>query len=144
MTSSSRASAGLGQSNLGLTSRQLGDDVIVIDVTGELDMATAVGLHAYLVEKTAARPAHVVLALRGVTFFASSGLNLLVAAHKGEGGIHGELHLTGVTANRVVKRVLDVTGLTAVFDIHDNEDELLSELTAREGVEQQRDHSATP
>jgi anti-sigma B factor antagonist len=90
--------------------------------------ATAVQLQAYLVEKTAARPGHVVLALRGVTFLASCGLGVLVAAHKGGCDIHGKLHLTGVMSNRVVKRVLDVTGLTAVFDIHENEDKLLSEL----------------
>ena len=60
MTGSSPASAGLGWSNLGLSSRQLGSDVIVVDITGEHDMATPVHLQAYLVEKTAAGPAHVV------------------------------------------------------------------------------------
>jgi anti-sigma B factor antagonist len=128
VTSSGPASAGLGQSNLGLSSRQLGSAVLVIDITGELDIATAVQLQAYLVEKTAARPGHVVLGLRGVTFLASCGLGVLVAAHRGGGDIHGKLHLTGAMSNRVVKRVLDVTGLTAVFDIHENEDKLLSEL----------------
>jgi anti-anti-sigma regulatory factor len=86
MTGSSPASAGLGWSNLGLSSRQLGSNVIVVDITGELDMATPVQLQAYLVEKTAAG------------------------------------------SNRVVKRVLEVTGLMAMFDIHENEDKLLAEL----------------
>jgi hypothetical protein len=31
-------------------------------------------------------------------------------------------------SNRVVKRVLEVTGLMAMFDIHENEDKLLAEL----------------
>jgi len=58
----------------GLSNRQLGSNVIVVDITGELDMATP------------------------------------------------------VVSNRVVKRVLEVTGLMAMFDIHENEDKLLAEL----------------
>ena len=108
--------------------------MIVIDVIGELDLATAPQLQAYLVEKTAPRPVHVVLDLRGVTFLAAYGLGLLVVARQGGDGIHGELHLTGVTSSRAVKRALDLSGLSALFDMHDNEDALLPELTRVEEV----------
>jgi anti-sigma B factor antagonist len=134
VTGSGSASAGSGQPNLGLRCRQLGNDVIVIDVIGELDMATAPQLRAYLVEKTAPRPAHVVVDLRGVTFLAAYGLGLLVAAHQGGDDIHGELHLTGVRFSRAVKRALDLSGLSALFDVHDNQDALLPELTRVEEV----------
>ncbi len=43
-------------------------------------------------------------------------------------GIHGELHLTGVTTNPRVRRVLQVTGLLAAFDIHDDIENLLCRL----------------
>jgi len=118
-----------GTPHLELSCRQLGDDVFVIAVAGELDMATAPQLRAYLMDKTAPRPSHVVLNLAGVTFLASHGLGVLIDARDGHADIHGELHLTGVTPKRQVARTLDLTGLTPLFDIHDDEAELLRQLT---------------
>jgi anti-sigma B factor antagonist len=91
-------------------------------------MATVSQLCAYLRDKTASHPAHLVLDLGGVAFLASSGVGLLMAARDGQEGIHGELHLTGVAANRAVHHVLEVTGVLARFDIHDDEDDLLRRL----------------
>ncbi len=117
-----------GRPGLGLYCRQVGDDTVAVSVVGELDPATAPQLRAYLVDKTASRPAHLVIDLSAVTFPASPGLGVLIEARDGQEGIHGELHLTGVTANRPVQRVLEVTGLLARFDIHDDEDDLLHRL----------------
>jgi anti-anti-sigma factor len=83
---------------------------------------------AYLRDKTASRPAHLVLDLSGVTFLASTGVGLLIAARDGQGGIHGELHLTGVAADRAVHHVLQVVGVLARFAIRDDEDDLLRRL----------------
>ena len=102
---------------------------MVVSVAGELNIATVPQLRAYLRDTTASRPAHLVLDLSGVTFLASSGVGLLIAARDGQGGIHGELHLTGVTANRAVHHVLEVVGVLARFAIHDDEDDLLRRLT---------------
>jgi anti-sigma B factor antagonist len=118
----------VGGSELVLSCRQVGNSVVRIGVAGELDMATAPQLRAYLVDKTASRPAYVVLDLSGVTFLASHGIALLLEARDGREGIHGELHLTGVAANQSVTRVFDVAGLTPCFDIHDDEEELLRRL----------------
>ncbi len=128
MTAWDSPPVGPGGLNLDLRCRQIGNDVIVVSVAGELDLATAPQLRAYLVDKTASRPAHLVLDLGGVTFMASAGIRLLIEAHSGSDGIHGELHLTGVTTNPRVRRVLQLTGLLAEFDIHDDEDELLHRL----------------
>jgi anti-sigma B factor antagonist len=117
-----------GGPELDLSCRQAANDVIAVAVVGEPDTGTAPQLRAYLAEKTARRPTHVVLDLSGVTFLASHGIALLTEAREGRDGIHGELHLTGVTANRSVERVLDLMGLTPRFDIHDDEDELLRRL----------------
>jgi anti-anti-sigma factor len=113
---------------LELTCRQGGDDVIVITVRGDLDLATVPQARTYLQDKTAARPGHVVLDMAGVGFMSSHGVRLLLDAHEGCDDIHGRLHLTGVSANQPVKRVLDITGLTLLLDIHDDQDHLLRTL----------------
>jgi hypothetical protein len=43
-------------------------------------------------------------------------------------GIHGRLHLLGVHGNHMVTRVLDLTGMLPLLDIHDALDELLEHL----------------
>jgi len=113
---------------LELTCRQVGDGVLVIAFVGELDLATAPQARAYLQDKTAARPGHVVLDLARVEFMSSHGVRLLLDAHEGCDDIHGRLHVTGVSSNPPVKRVLDLTGLTLLLDIHDDQDRLLREL----------------
>jgi anti-anti-sigma factor len=68
------------------------------------------------------------LDLPGVGFLSSHGVRLLLDAHEGCDGIYGHLHLTGVSSNRPVKRVLDLTGLTPLLDIHDDQEQLLRGL----------------
>ena len=128
MSGAHSPSAPHGGPGLELTCRQVGDDVLVIAMTGELDMVTAPQARAYLQDKTAARPGHVVLDMAGVGFMSSHGVRLLLDAHEGCDDIHGRLHLTGVSANQPVKRVLDITGLTLLLDIHDDQDHLLRTL----------------
>jgi anti-sigma B factor antagonist len=111
-----------------LTYRQVGDDVIVIALVGELDMVTTPQARAYLQEKTAARPQHLVLDLSGVAFMGVGGLRLLIDALQGRDGIQGELHLTGVASNWPVERVLDLTGSAPLFDVYDDQDELVRKL----------------
>jgi anti-anti-sigma factor len=113
-----------------LSSCEVGDDVVVVALVGELDMVTTPRARSYLQEKTAGLPRHLVLDLSGVAFMSAGGLRLLVDALRSRDGIHGELHLTGVIANRPVERVLDLTGLAPLFDIHDDQDELFGELAS--------------
>jgi anti-sigma B factor antagonist len=103
-------------------------DVCVTHLTGELDMATAPLLAQYLREHTATRPSDLVLDLGGVTLLAAAGLALIVEALNNGSGIHGRLHLTGVTDNRPVQRVLQLTGLLSVLDVHDDLQTLLHTL----------------
>jgi anti-sigma B factor antagonist len=102
--------------------------VCVAYLACELDMGTAPFVTEYLREQTGTRPADLVLDLSGVTLLAAAGLALIVNAHKNEDGIHGRLHLTGVVGNRPVARVLQLTGLTQVLDVHDDLQALLDAL----------------
>ena len=102
--------------------------VCVAHLSGELDMATAPLLADYLREQTAYRPTELVLDLGQVTLLAAAGLALIVRALNNDSGIHGQLHLTGVTGNRPVEHVLRLTGLTSILDIDDNLQTMLDTL----------------
>jgi anti-sigma B factor antagonist len=100
----------------------------MVRLAGELDIATVPALADYLSEQTAANPVHLALDLAAVTLLAADGVALIVRAHRNEHGIHGRLHLLGVTGNRPVERVLDLTGMLAVLTVHDSLDDLWEHL----------------
>jgi anti-sigma B factor antagonist len=104
-------------------------DVCVVALSGELDVATVQVLAEFLREQTATtQPAHLVLDMAAVGFLASAGVALIVTAQRDDAGIHGQLHLVGLTHNRPVTRVLDLTGVLPFLDVHDDLDHLLNEL----------------
>jgi anti-anti-sigma factor len=102
--------------------------VCLIRLAGELDAATTPELTHYLREQTTTRPTHLVLDLAHVQFLASAGIGLILTALHNAEGIHGRLHLLGITDNHLVARVLDLCGLRPLLDIHDSLDELLDDL----------------
>jgi anti-sigma B factor antagonist len=85
-------------------------------------------LVGFLRDTTARDPAHLVLDLAGVRFLASAGVGIIMSAMQNADGIRGQLHLIGVTDNPVVARVLDLTGVRPLLDIHDGLDHLLAHL----------------
>jgi anti-sigma B factor antagonist len=103
-------------------------DVCVAHLAGELDIATAPVVADQLRRETATPPAELLLDLSGVTHLAAAGLALIVAAMNNDRGIHGRLHLVGVSGNRPVERALEITGLLAVVDVHDDLQALLDAL----------------
>jgi anti-sigma B factor antagonist len=102
--------------------------VCVVHVAGELDMATVPDLADYLRERTASCPEHLVLDMAGVSHLSATGVSLLVNARHNHLDIHGRLRLVGVAENRLVRRVLDLTGVLALLDVHDSLDALLNRL----------------
>jgi anti-anti-sigma factor len=102
--------------------------VCLVRLAGELDSATAPPLIAFLRDTTVRNPAHLVLDLAGVRFLASAGVGVIMSALQNTDGVRGRLHLIGVTDNPAVARVLDLTGVRACLDIHDNLEQLLAHL----------------
>ena len=100
----------------------------MVHVVGELDIATVPFVADHLRRETANRPAELLLDLTGLTHLAAAGLALIVAAMNNDDGIHGRLHLVGVTGNRPVERALELSGLLAILDIHDDVQSLLEAL----------------
>ena len=104
-------------------------DVCVVHLAGELDIATTPLLAAYLREHTADDPAELVIDLTAVTLLAAIGVGLIATAlHNGD-GIRGRLHLTGVIGNRPVERVLALTGMSPILDVHNSVATLLNGLS---------------
>jgi anti-anti-sigma factor len=104
----------------------------VVHVAGELDMATVPTLASYLREQTeTSRPAHLVLDVAAVRYFASAGIALITSALRHFHGVRGELHLVGLACSRQAARLLDITGMLSVLDVHDDLDHLLHHLDQR-------------
>lgn len=92
--------------------------VVVVAVAGEIDTAAAPALQNALLDGAREHPDHLVVDLRAVTFFGAAGVTVLVGARRWAADGAFALHLTGVTDNRLVRKVLELSDLTALFTIH--------------------------
>ena len=108
--------------------RRVDHDVVLVELMGDLDIQTVPQAKAFLTRVTATTPRHLVLDLTGLTFLASSGIGLLIAAQSGDEGIHGRLHLLGVTGNVPVERPMTLVGLIDRFDVAPDLNTLLAKL----------------
>jgi anti-sigma B factor antagonist len=110
---------------------ELGDGVIVVAVSGELDQATAGELRTPMLEKINAGGQAMMIDLTGCGFVDSTGLGVIVEGWKlmqerdGDGAA-----LTICCPNPEVRRLLEVTGLDRAIMIRNNRDEALAPLLA--------------
>jgi anti-sigma B factor antagonist len=88
------------------------EDPHVIEVVGELDVATSPILHDVL---AAIETGSIVLDLSEVTFIDSSGLKVLVKTHTRTEGRGAELILRGARSS--VRSVITATGLDEVLNL---------------------------
>ena len=106
---------------------QLTDDVCVIAVNCELDLATSPAMGQLLTQELDNGLALLVLDLAGCEFMDSSAVGVLIGARRHAGGTGTRLALVGLT--RAVARTLDVTGLMSSFDVHPTVAVALSSLS---------------
>jgi anti-sigma B factor antagonist len=90
-----------------------------VTLAGEIDLYTA----PRLAEELAAamgpgHPAQIVVDMAGVEFCDSTGMNVLLAAHRQACEQGGALALAQPRA--AVRKILEVTGLRSVFTVHDD------------------------
>jgi anti-sigma B factor antagonist len=90
----------------------------VVEVAGEIDVASAPELRDCLYQTIDAGSRQLVIDLRRISFIDSVGLGVLVGAQRRlrRDGHDGGVHL--VVAEGLVLRVLRVTGLDRVFPLH--------------------------
>jgi anti-sigma B factor antagonist len=100
---------------LSLATRSVSDHVI-LEIGGEIDVYTAPRLRERLIEMVNAGEKHVVVDLGRVEFLDSTGLGVLVGAHRRLKAREGSLNL--VCPHERLLKVFRITGLDNVFDIH--------------------------
>ncbi|MBE1461668.1 STAS domain-containing protein [Kibdelosporangium phytohabitans] len=104
-------------------------DVVVVRVTGELDMSTLEPVERAVWQELAADPRGLVVDMRDVTFCGSTGLRLLVQARQRATSTRAGFRV--VTAmNPTVSRVLEISGLDTVFEQCESVSDAVRELTA--------------
>jgi anti-sigma B factor antagonist len=96
---------------------RLGTTGVNVTVRGEVDVHTAPLLRERLLEAVGQGEALVLVHLDGVTFIDSTGLGVLVGAHRAQRASGGVLEL--VCSQPRVLRILELTGLHRVFDVHE-------------------------
>jgi anti-sigma B factor antagonist len=102
-------------------------DLTVIEVVGELDVATATELSEYLRGVMKKFPKKLVLDLSGVRFMASSGLAMLISTLKRSKESRISFGICGLTP--VVRQTIEVTTLHEVLPIFDDVDDADQALT---------------
>jgi anti-sigma B factor antagonist len=108
---------------LDITVRKMGNKAVVA-VAGEIDVYTSPLLQERLVEVLRDGSASIVLDLSAVTFLDSTGLGVLITGLKRCRSADGDLVL--VTAQPNVLKVLEITGLNDVFQVHDSVDDAIT------------------
>jgi anti-anti-sigma factor len=100
------------------------DDVVVIAVAGELDMATAPQLQAHITEQLERGHNRLVFDLAEVSFCDSTGLSVFVRAENSVDETGGAVRLAA--PQRGVRRILEVSGLVEVLPTYQTVDEAIA------------------
>lgn len=100
------------------------DDVVVVTVSGEVDVYTAPQLRSALEDRIAAGQTALVIDLEDVGFIDSTGLGVLVGRLKIVRKIGGWLSV--VCTNERILRLFAITGLDKVLPVHDSVDSAIA------------------
>jgi anti-sigma B factor antagonist len=100
---------------LSLATRSVSDHT-VLEIGGEIDVYTAPRLRERLIEMVGAGDKKVVVDLARVEFLDSTGLGVLVGAHRRLKARDGSLTL--VCPHERLMKIFRITGLDSVFEIH--------------------------
>ncbi len=100
----------------------------VVDVEGELDLATAPQLKWMLVDALDEGHTQLVLDLTRATFMDSTALGVLVGVSR---NLAADGTLAIVCARAELLRIFELSGMDAMFDIHSTLDHALARVRAR-------------
>lgn len=92
----------------------------VVEVGGEIDVATAPRLREQIIALINDQRYQIVVSLEAVDFIDSTGLGVLISGLK-RARTHGGQFALVCTEPRILK-VFDITGLLAVFPVHETID----------------------
>jgi anti-sigma B factor antagonist len=93
-----------------------GGETLVFKLRGSLDLATAPTVRAALAEATEKGSHHLIVDLTQLEFLDSTGLGVLIGAHRRAAERGGSFRL--VVSEGPISRLLNITGLIAVFAVY--------------------------
>jgi anti-sigma B factor antagonist len=99
-------------------------DTAVLDLRGEIDLATGDDLATQLNRALAPSPAVLVVDLTAVDFLGSAGLSALIAAREIAERQSTEIRLV---CNRTTRRTIELTGLSEQFTLTDDRAEAVGQ-----------------
>ncbi|MCX6564823.1 MAG: STAS domain-containing protein [Candidatus Aminicenantes bacterium] len=108
-----------------ITKREQGN-VVILDLEGEIRRSdtTSVSVHQHVKEQLDAGKRDLLLNFDKVPFIDSFGIGEILASYISTQNIGGRLKLTGISKRLLL--VFQVTQLTRVLDIQDNEEKALA------------------
>ncbi len=98
-------------------------DAVVLDVYGEVDMATAPVLEESIKEALGRAPEVLVVDLSAVSFLASAGMSALIGGNQLAGD---KTDFRLVATGSATLRPMELTGIAGEFSIHPSRDQALS------------------
>jgi anti-sigma B factor antagonist len=99
-------------------------DTAVLDLRGEIDLATGEDLMSQLNRALAALPGRLVVDLTRVDFLGSAGLSALIAARETAERQGTQVRLV---CNRITRRTIELTGLNEQFTLADDRNAALED-----------------
>ncbi len=112
--------------NFEIQTEQLGEDVHVISLAGEVDLYTAPEFKQQLLDVISQGGKNVVVDYTNTTFIDSTTLGVLVGGVKRLRTNDGQLSL--VCSDRNITKIFEITGLDRVFTIHATRNEAVDQL----------------
>ncbi|MDA0564311.1 STAS domain-containing protein [Streptomonospora sp. S1-112] len=104
--------------------RRTRDDGIVLALSGEVDMATEEQFHRAVRDALEARAGRLVLDFTRLAFIDSSGLRVLIQAHKAAKAVDSAVAIAGATER--VARILHVTAIDTRIPMFESVDAALA------------------
>jgi anti-sigma B factor antagonist len=98
----------------------------LVEVSGEVDIYTALKFKEDMLAAIDAGATSLVIDLSDVTFMDSTALGVLIGGVKRMHAVDGRIVL--VVCTRPVSKVLTITGLDNIFEIHDTREKALAVL----------------
>lgn len=95
------------------------NDVLIVDVTGDLDARSAGDLKLTLNEKIEGGKVWILVNLSEVPYMDSAGLGVLVSGLKNTNRQNGDLRICGLQPD--VRNIFELTRLNKVFQIFEDE-----------------------
>jgi anti-sigma B factor antagonist len=115
--------------SLYINQRRAGE-VVVLDLKGRVKVrGNTVELHKAIRCLVEEGKTQILIDLSGVTHIDSSGLGELISSHISAGNHGGVVKLAHVTEQ--LKELMEITKLTTVFDVYDDEAKALSSFTGQ-------------